>query len=105
MYKIDFILTMHITWDEDKAEAVRRDHHVDFARLIDIFEDPFAVEFIDEAHSTVDETRYAIIGLTAQYGLVYLVYTEPSREEIHFVTARRAESWMVDEYEENRQRY
>jgi hypothetical protein len=90
------------TWDEEKAEAVREDHRVDFARLIDVFSDPYAVEFVDEAHSTEDETRFAIIGLTAQYGLIYLVFTEPGEGELHFVTARRAEPWMVTEYEENR---
>ncbi|MCP9493869.1 MAG: hypothetical protein MSG64_05355 [Pyrinomonadaceae bacterium MAG19_C2-C3] len=45
--------------------------------------------------------RYAIIALTAAYGLTFLVYTEPEPDEIHFITARRAESWMVKDYEEN----
>jgi uncharacterized protein len=92
------------SWDEEKAAEVEREHHIEFAQIIDIFSDPFAVEFEDVAHSTVDETRYAIIGLTG-YGLVYLVYTEPTPDELHFITARRAEPWMVDEYEENRKRY
>ena len=99
---------MRYTWDDDKAAEVKKDHHVDFVQIIDIFSDPCAVEFIDEAHSTEDETRYAIIGLTAYYGLVYLVYTELESDgelELHFITARRAEKWMVDEYEENRERY
>lgn len=65
------------------------------------------MEFIGEAHSTEDETRYAVVGLTARYGLVYLVFTESEsggEVELHFITARRAEPWMVDEYEENKQR-
>jgi uncharacterized DUF497 family protein len=98
-------MNMRVTWDEDKAAEVKREHHVDFARIIDIFSDPYAVEYKDEAHSTADETRYAIIGLTANYGLAFLSYTEPAEDEIHFITARRAEPWMVDEYEENRKRY
>jgi uncharacterized DUF497 family protein len=92
------------SWDEEKAAEVEREHHIEFARIIEIFSDPFAVEFEDVAHSTAVETRYAIIGLTG-YGLVYLVYTEPVPDELHFITARRAEPWMVDEYEENRKRY
>lgn len=98
---------MRFAWDEDKAAAVKEEHHVDFAKIIDIFSDSYAVEFVDEAHSTEDETRYAIIGLTVAYGLVYLVFTESEtggEVGLHFITARRAESWMVDEYEENRQR-
>lgn len=94
---------MRFTWDEDKAEEVRREHHVEFSKITDIFEDPYTVDFVDEKHSTEDETRFAVIGLT-QYGLTYLVYTEPSEDEIHFITARRAEKWMEDEYEQNRRR-
>lgn len=95
---------MEYTWDEDKAERVKREHAIEFAKITDIFEDPYAVEFIDESHSTEDETRYAVIGLTS-YGLIYLVFTEPNENELHFITARRAENWMVKEYEENRKRY
>lgn len=92
---------MEYTWDESKAERVKREHAIEFAKITDIFEDPYAVEFTDETHSTKNETRYAIIGLTA-YGLVYLVFTEPREDELHFITARLAENWMVKEYEENR---
>ncbi|HEX8096987.1 MAG TPA: BrnT family toxin [Pyrinomonadaceae bacterium] len=77
------------------------------SRLIDIFKDPCAVEFVDESHSTEMETRYAIVGLTAEYGLVCLVFTENEADaelELHFITARRAEPWMVDEYEKSKER-
>lgn len=95
---------MRYTWNEEKAERVKDEHAIEFAKIIDIFEDPFAIEFIDETHSTKNETRYAIIGVTV-YGLVYLVFTEPVEDELHFITARLAENWMVKEYEENRKRY
>jgi|SRR5947209_9722485 len=100
---------MKYTWDEDKALAVEREHGIAFVKAIDIFSDPYAVEFVDETHSTEEETRYAIIGLTAEYGLTYLVFTETESEigdlELHFVTAWRAKGWMVDEYEENKERH
>lgn len=100
---------MKYTWDEDKATAVERAHAVTFAKTIDIFSDPYAVEFVDETHSTEKEIRYAIIGLTAEYGLLYLVFTEresePGELELHFITAWRARGWMVDEYEENKAKH
>jgi uncharacterized DUF497 family protein len=95
---------MNYTWHEEKAEDVRDKHAIEFAKITDIFGDPYAVEFIDEAHSSDEETRYAIIG-TTRYGLVYLVFTETGEDELHFITARLAENWMVKEYEENRKRY
>ena len=76
-YRID-----EIYWDESKAKKVKDEHAIEFAKIIDIFEDSFAVEFIDEAHSTGDETRYAIIG-ASRYGLVYLVFTEPKRTALY----------------------
>lgn len=94
---------MNFTWDDEKSEKVKKDHAIEFVKITNIFEDSFAIEFIDEEHSTENETRYAIIGLTI-YGLVYLVFTEPNKNELHFITARLAEKWMVKEYEENRKR-
>ena len=94
---------MKCSWDENKRQKVLNDHRVDFVKLKDIFNDPFAVEYIDEEHSTDDEMRFAILGITSAYGLTYLVYTEDIGE-IHFVTARRAENWMVTVYDERRSR-
>jgi uncharacterized DUF497 family protein len=94
---------MIFTWDDAKAKRVKDDHSIEFARIINIFEDPFAIEFIDQTHSTKLETRFAFIGLTI-YGLVYLVFSEPKEDELHFITARLAENWMVKEYEKNRKR-
>ncbi|CAN5139587.1 hypothetical protein BH20ACI1_BH20ACI1_08100 [soil metagenome] len=95
---------MEYTWDEFKAEKIKRKHAIEFAKIVDIFEDSFAIEFIDEEHSTEKEIRYAIIGLTS-YGLVYFVFAEPNENELHFITARLAENWMVRDYDKNRRRY
>jgi len=51
----------------------------------------------DLGHSEI-ELRYAVIGKTARYGLIFLVFTY-IEEKIRFITARRAENWMVKEYE------
>ena len=83
---------MKFTWDTKKAEKVKIEHKVEFAELTDVFNDPFAIEFTYEEHSTQEEIRFAIIGLTANYGLVYLVFTEISETHLHFITARKAEN-------------
>jgi uncharacterized DUF497 family protein len=93
---------MKFTWNEDKARKVREEHKIDFDRIKDVFDDPFAVEFTDETHSTDEEVRFAIIGLTVEYGLIYLVFTERNETHLHFITARKAENWMVKIYEQNR---
>lgn len=49
-------------WDEEKREKVIRERNIDFAQILDIFDDTFAVDFQDLEHSTSEESRYKIIG-------------------------------------------
>ncbi len=96
---------MNHTWNDEKAEKVKTEHKVEFEKLIDVFDDVFAVDFIDDEHSINDEVRYAVIGKTAEYGMIYLVYVSTSEDELRFITARRAEKWMVDFYRESNAKY
>lgn len=91
-------------WNESKRKQVFKHHGVDFAEIEDVFEDAFSIDFIDEEHSINEETRYGVIGKAVVYGLVVLIYTAKD-EQIRFVTARRAENWMVNEYEQQQKRY
>jgi len=84
-------------WDEYKRLKVLKEHHIDFALITDIFEDPHAIYRNDEGHSE-SEARYSVTGVTAQYGLVFLVFVY-REEKVRFITARRAEKWMVKDYE------
>jgi uncharacterized DUF497 family protein len=95
---------MKFSWKENKKQKVKVEHKIEFDKIKDVFDDPFAVEYIDEEHSTNEEVRFAIIGLTVEYGLIFLIFTEPSETELHFITARKAENWMVKVYEQNRRR-
>ena len=95
---------MEFTWEDNKKRKVREEHKIDFDKIKDVFDDPFAIEFDDEAHSTDYEVRFAIIGITVEYGLIYVVFTEPSETALHFITARKAENWMVKVYDKKRSR-
>jgi uncharacterized protein len=88
-------------WDEDKREKVIRERNIDFAKILDIFDDPFAVDFQDLEHSTADETRYKIIGMTGYYGLITLVYTISDNQD-RFITAWKSDEWETNEYEQNK---
>lgn len=85
-------------WDESKRLKVIEDHKVDFALITDIFEDSYGVYREDSNHSE-DEIRYSVTGLTAEYGLVFAVFTYTDNDEIRLITAGRAEKWRVKEYE------
>ena len=96
---------MKFTWETEKAKKVAIEHKVEFDKLVDVFDDALSVDFIDEEHSTDNEIRYAIIGKTAEYGLIYLVYASVGENDLKFITARKAEKWMVRFYQESNKRY
>jgi uncharacterized DUF497 family protein len=50
-----------------------KNHKVDFAKIEDIFDDPLAIYFADDEHSTFEEIRNGVIGKTAQYGLTVFI--------------------------------
>ncbi len=91
-----------ITWDEKKRQKVIKDHGVDFEKVEDVLDDPFAVYIADFEHGSSEE-RWSIIGKSAEYGLVAVVITFRD-DEIRLITARRAEPWMVRRYEQKRNR-
>ena len=96
---------MKYTWDPKKKLRVEKDHSIDFNKISDVFEDAFSLDYEDDTHSTKNENRIIVVGKTAEYGLIHLVYTIPDDEQIHFITARRAEKWLVKRYEENLRRF
>lgn len=90
-------------WDETKRKQVIKEHGVGFAKIADVFDDVFSIDFEDYEHSNESETRYGVIGKTIEYGLIAAIYTATD-ENVRFITARRAENWMVKEYEKRRKR-
>lgn len=92
---------MKITWDEKKRKQVLKDHRIDFAKIADVFEDPFSI--VDEDLRHTIEQRWITIARSSKYGLIVVVYTFRN-DEIRLITARRAERWMVTLYEKQRNR-
>ena len=46
-----------ITWDERKRQKVIKDHSVDIAKIEDILDDPFAIDYEDDEHSIEEDRR------------------------------------------------
>lgn len=94
---------MMFVWDKSKRKQVIKEHGVDFGKIKDIFEDVYSIDLEDYEHSTEVEKRFIVIAKTAEYGITFAVYTA-TETEVRFITARRAEKWMVKEYEKRRKR-
>jgi uncharacterized DUF497 family protein len=85
----------YFEWDDDKAAENLRDHGVSFEQATFAFNDPFAVEWIDERES-YDEERCILLGMTNGQVLT-VVYTERN-ERIRFISAWRATKHEQDYY-------
>ena len=84
-------------WDDRKADTNLRDHKVSFALARLVFDDPNA---LDEVDDEPDEERWARIGL-AQGLFLYVVYTDRGHR-IRIISARRAERHEQDRYYQQR---
>ncbi len=88
-------------WDSRKAAANIRKHGVSFDEASTVFDDPLAVIFDDETHSTT-EVREVIIGHSVTGRLLLVGFTERPEERLRLISARAATREERQDYEDNR---
>lgn len=81
-------------WDVEKAKSNSRKHGIGFETATEVFDDPLAIETIDEAN---DEERVLITGRIGSLLILTVVYTERG-ENIRIISARRATKSEHDDY-------
>ena len=77
---------MRFEWDPGKGAANRRNHGVDFADAVGVFEDPYALSRPDPFPA---EERVATLGRDFLDRLIVVVWTYRG-EAIRLISARRA---------------
>ena len=90
---------MRFDWDPDKNELKIRDHGVSLEEAQEAFFDPNALEEYDEEHSTVEEPRFKLMGLSRRR-LLAVVFIETENETIRIISARKAGPQQRKTYEE-----
>lgn len=99
---------MKFDWDNNKAKTNAELHQVTFEEATLVFNDEWAIEEYDDAHSDADEKRFTIIGL-AEMKLLRVTYTvivdEENGEIIRLISAREAEGLDKKGYEYNRNEF
>lgn len=83
-------------WDPKKAARNRRDHKIDFADAVMVFEDEWALTMEDDDPS---ELRYVTIGMDALARLLVVVWTWRG-ESIRLISARKATRYERRQYKE-----
>ena len=78
----------HFEWDFKKDIKGQNKHGVSFEEAVSVFEDRFAVYCEDEDHSTLDEQRFLLIGISKKTRLLVVVYCERQKGNvIRIITA------------------
>jgi uncharacterized DUF497 family protein len=96
---IPYHLNLNFEWNKSKARDNFAKHGVSFELAKRAFDDPFALEFLDDRED-YDEQRFAIIGMV-EGRIFYVVYAE-RRNLIRIISARSANRHEQETYlEEN----
>lgn len=78
-------------WDPVKAASNLRKHGVSFEDGQSVFYDEFAVQFFDEPHSSGEEERFLMLGMSSGAHLLLVCHCErDSGDVIRIISARKA---------------
>ena len=84
-------------WDKEKALLNIQNHGIRFEEACEVFLDPFVKYFDSEIVDS--ETRGKIIGMTENWQVLLVVYTERDNDNFRIVSARRVISKERKQYE------
>jgi hypothetical protein len=89
-------MKLEFEWHAAKAEANLRRHGVSFDLAKTVFNDPFAIERLDDRED-YGEKRFVIIGMATENILLFVAYAD-REERIRIISARRAAQYEEDDY-------
>ncbi len=88
-------MNLKFEWNKSKAKKNYAKHGVSFDLAKGVFNDVFAIEFLDDRQDFGEE-RFVIIGMVDGH-LLYVIYTERN-EIIRMISARRATKYEQQAY-------
>jgi uncharacterized DUF497 family protein len=89
-------MKLEFEWHDAKAEANSRNHGVSFELAKTVFNDPFAIERVDDREDYGEE-RFVIIGMAEGHVLLFVAYTERD-QRIRLISARRVTQYEQEDY-------
>ena len=90
------MIKLEFEWNDAKAEANWRAHGVSFELAKTVFNDPFAIERVDDRED-YGEQRFVIIGMAEGHVLLFVAYTE-RKPRIRLISARRVTQYEQEDY-------
>ena len=96
--KIEYTLhNIHFEWDSQQASTNIHKHGITFETACEVFHDPFVQMVTEEVVD--DEVREAVVGMTVDWRLVYVVYVF-WKEVVRIISARLVTKAERNRYEE-----
>lgn len=89
-------MKLEFEWHDAKAEANWRHHGVSFELAKTVFNDPFAMERVDDREDYGEEC-FVIIGMAEGHVLLFVAYTE-REQRIRLISARRVTQCEQEDY-------
>jgi len=97
--RIDYHLhSIRFEWENEKAATNLRKHGIAFETACEVFFDPF-LRMLDPENLD-GQIREAIIGLTMNWKLIYVVYTMRKGDIFRIISARSVTKYERRLYEE-----
>jgi uncharacterized DUF497 family protein len=90
-------VNLNFEWNKAKAKDNFAKHGVSFELAKRVFDDPFAVEVLDDRED-YDEERFVILGMVDRQ-VLFVAYVERN-EAIRIISARRATTHEQEIYRE-----
>jgi uncharacterized protein len=90
------MMKLRFEWDQRKAKANLQRHGVDFALATTAFQDPFAIELLDNRED-YGESRLVLVGMAERPLLLFVAFTE-REDHIRIISARRTTTYEEEEY-------
>jgi uncharacterized DUF497 family protein len=78
------------TWTEEKNKVNKKKHGFYLSDIVDVFDDPYLLEFYDAAHSSLEEDRYINIGRFHDAVILFVVTADNADDNTTIITAREA---------------
>ena len=88
-------------WNPSKAASNLRKHGVSFEEAQSVFYDEFAIQFFDESHSSDNEERFLMLGMSSGAHLLLVCHCE--RDDggvVRIISARKATKTESSFYEQ-----
>ena len=90
---------LHFEWDEAKNRLNKRKHKVSFQEAATIFLDEYANRYHDPDHSTEDEDRFLMLGISSKLRVLIVCHCYMASDcGIRIISARKADKKETLDY-------